>query len=48
MVSKVKPRKMPFDKWKAYEQEKRRIEERNLTSDEYEAAINRLCDRLGI
>lgn len=38
--------KQKKDNWKLYEQEKRKIIARNLTADEYEAAIARMCERM--
>lgn len=37
-----------MNKWVQYEYEKSKIIAKNLTSEQYEAAIKRLCDRLKI
>jgi hypothetical protein len=37
-----------IEKWREYETEKRKIEERNLTPEQYEAAIKELCEKLKI
>lgn len=34
--------------WEIYEQEKRKLQQKNLTPEEYEKAIRELCDRLKI
>ena len=34
--------------WYTYEQEKKRIDRKCLTADEYEKEIRELCKRLGI
>lgn len=36
------------DKWEEYEQGKREIQAQGLTPEEYQQAINALCERLGI
>lgn len=36
------------DKWKEYEAEKRKLEEQNLTAEEYEQAVILLARRLGL
>jgi len=37
---------IPFDKWREYETEKRKLQYQNLSPDEYEAAIRELCERM--
>jgi hypothetical protein len=37
-----------FSKWQKYEQEKRRLQNLNLTPAEYEEAIKKLVERLGV
>ena len=36
-----------MDKWLFYETEKRKLQERNLTNQEYERRIRELAERLG-
>ena len=37
-----------LDKWREYAKQKKLLTELNLPSDEYEQAIQELCERLGI
>lgn len=40
--------KTDYDKWREYETEKQKLREQDLTPEEYEQAIQRLAEELGV
>lgn len=44
----VKEKKHTGNKWLIYETEKAKIDRKNLSTDEYESEIKKLCERLKI
>ena len=40
--------KTDYDRWREYETEKQKLREQYLTPEEYELAIQRLAEKLGV